>query len=117
MSSAPRVVLITAPDEDCACGIARSLVAEHLLACANVVPRVTSIYRWEGAVHEEPEALVVGKTTDARLAQLEARLADLHPYDVPECVALAPAHVEARYLAWLLSATDIRATDTSANEP
>ncbi len=85
MSSAARIVLITAPDEDCARAIARSLVEERLLACANIVPRITSIYRWEGAVEEASEALLIGKTTDARLAQLETRLSELHPYDVPEC--------------------------------
>ena len=105
MSSAARVVLITAPDEDCARAIARSLVEERLLACANIVPRVTSVYRWEGAVEEASEVLLIGKTTDARLAQLESRLSELHPYDVPECVALAPARVEARYLAWLVEST------------
>ena len=106
MTSAARVVLIRAPDEECAREIARSLVDERLLACASIVPRVTSIFRWEGAVQEESEALLVGKTTDARLQELETRLLALHPYDVPECVALAPAHVEAKYLAWLVGATE-----------
>lgn len=106
MPSAARVVLITTPDEACAREIARSLVEERLLACANIVPRVTSIYRWEGAVQEESEALLIGKTTEGRLAQLETRLSELHPYDVPECVAFAPARVEARYLAWLVDSTD-----------
>lgn len=106
MPNAARVVLITAPDEECARKIARSLVEERLLACANIVPGITSIYRWEGAVEETSEALLIGKTTDARLAQLETRLSELHPYDVPECVALAPVRVAARYLAWLMESTD-----------
>jgi periplasmic divalent cation tolerance protein len=106
MTSAARVVLITTPNEESAREIARSLVDERLLACASIVPRVTSIFRWEGAVQEESEALLVGKTTDSQLEELEKRLLALHPYDVPECIALAPAHVEPKYLAWLVGATE-----------
>lgn len=100
-----RVVLITAPDGDAAVGLARQLVDERLAACVNVVPGVRSVYRWEGEVQEDPEALLVAKTRASLVPELERRLAHLHPYDVPECVTLAPEQVEARYLAWLLGAT------------
>ena len=97
----PLVVLLTAPDASTARVSARDLVGRHLAACVNLVPGATSIYRWEGAVEETGEVLMVAKTCRARLAELEAALLELHPYDVPEFVALEPAHVEARYRAWL----------------
>jgi periplasmic divalent cation tolerance protein len=100
-----RVVLITAPAGEVAVGLARHLVGERLVACVNVVPAVTSVYRWEGEVQEEQEALLVAKTRASLVPELERRLDELHPYDVPECVTLAPERVEASYLAWLLQAT------------
>ena len=99
--AAPRVVLVTAPDREVALELARELVGRRLAACVNLVPGVTSVYRWEGAVQEDPEVLLVCKTTAARIEAFERALAELHPYDVPECVALAPDSVEAGYLSWL----------------
>ena len=103
--SATRVVLITTPDPGVARSIARRLVEERLAACANIVPGITSIYRWEGALQEDPEVLIVLKTVASHLPSIERRLAELHPYDVPECIALGPERVEATYLAWLVDAT------------
>jgi periplasmic divalent cation tolerance protein len=103
--ASPRVVLVTAPDPESATRLARGLVEARLAACVNVLPGVTSVYRWEGAVHEDGEVLLVVKTRAAHLPALEAHLAAHHPYDVPECVALAPDRVEARYLAWLQGET------------
>lgn len=101
---APRVLLTTAPDPAVAQRLARGWVEAGLAACVNVVPGVTSVFAWEGAVQQEDEVLLVVKTTAAGAARLERSLADDHPYDVPECVVLAPAHVEARYLDWLVGA-------------
>lgn len=95
-----RVVLVTAPDLSVAGNLARRLVEARLAACVNL-DQVRSIYRWEGAVEEQAEALMVIKTTASRLEELEAWIAREHPYDTPECVAIEPAAVEARYLAWL----------------
>jgi periplasmic divalent cation tolerance protein len=103
--AAPRVVLVTAPDADAGAALARSLVADRLAACVNLVAGVTSVYRWEGAVEEASEVLLVLKTTAGRLAALEAAVVERHPYDVPEFVALEPAAVEARYAAWLAAET------------
>ena len=103
--SAARVVLITAPDASTARVLARALVERSLAACVNLVPGVTSIYRWKGALEEQSEVLMIAKTTAARVHELEALLIELHPYDVPECVVLEPAHVEAKYLRWLIEAT------------
>ena len=96
-----RVILVTAPGGEDALRLARALVGDRLAACVNVLPGATSVYRWRGRIHEEGEALLVVKTAADRVAELERRLADLHPYEVPELVVLGPVHVEARYLAWL----------------
>ena len=82
------VVFSTFPDADTAARVARALVDEQLAACVNVVPTIRSIYRWEGEVCDEAEALAVVKTTAERYAALAARLAELHPYQVPEVIAL-----------------------------
>ncbi|MFT5050947.1 MAG: periplasmic divalent cation tolerance protein [Chlamydiales bacterium] len=96
-----RVVLMTAPSRGSGLELARALVAERLIACVNVVDGVTSVYRWEGHVEEAREVLMVAKTVRGRVEQLEQRLVELHPYDVPEFVVLAPEHVEGRFAAWL----------------
>ena len=88
--------------------LVQNSVDERLAACVNLVP-VTSVYRWEGVTQADEEVLLVVKTSAERVAELEAILADEHPYDVPELVALAPEHVEATYLAWLLSESERQA--------
>jgi periplasmic divalent cation tolerance protein len=98
---AARVVWITAPDREVALRLARGLVERRLAACAQVLPGLTSVYRWQGAVQEESEVLLLAKSTAERLDALEAWVRAEHPYDTPECVALAPERVEPRYLAWL----------------
>jgi periplasmic divalent cation tolerance protein len=103
-----RIALITAPDAETARRIARTLVEERLAACVNVVPGVLSIYRWEGAIHEDAEQLLIAKTTDDRLAGLAERLAVIHPYALPELVALTPSGGSERYLAWVREECDGR---------
>lgn len=105
---APRVVLITAPPGEPALALARGLVAARLAACVNLLPAVTSVYRWEGEVQEDPETLCVVKTTAARLPAIEGWLDEHHPYDVPECVALEPREVAPAYLAWLRAESGAR---------
>ena len=100
-----RIVLTTAPDRPTGERIARALVERSLAACVNLVPGLRSIYRWKGAIEEADEVLLVVKTTAARAAELERALAELHPYEVPELVAIEPARVEAKYLAWLVAET------------
>jgi len=102
-ASEARVVLITHPVEGAA-AFAREIVERRLAACVNLA-EVTSVYRWGGAVESEPERLLVVKTGADRLAELERFLAGHHPYELPECVALAPDRVEPRYLDWLLGET------------
>ena len=99
------VVLVTAPTPERAAEIARALVEERLAACGNVVPGLRSIYRWEGKVEDEPEALLVLKTTRARFEALRARVLALHPYQVPEVIALPVEAGSAPYLAWIAGET------------
>jgi len=94
------VVLCTCP-ETSAERIARVLVADRLAACVNRLAGIRSVYRWNGAIHDEPEALLVIKTTRSRYEALESRLQALHPYDVPEIIALPIRAGAERYLAWL----------------
>ncbi len=109
MSEAARAVLITAPDSEVGTSLARALVAEGLAACVNLVPGVRSIYRWEGAVQDDTEVLLIAKTREALLSALTARVEVLHPYDVPEVVALPIVGGSAAYLAWLCAAAEARA--------
>lgn len=99
-----RVVLVTAPDEATGVRLARTLVKEGLIACGNVVPGVTSIYRWEGEVHTDAEVLLVLKTTASRVDALLARIPALHPYEVPEILSLPVEAGLPSYLTWVASA-------------
>jgi periplasmic divalent cation tolerance protein len=96
------VVLVTAPTVELAATIGRTLVDEGLIACANLVPGVRSIYRWQGKVCDEAEVLLVLKTRSDGFEAVRARVVALHPYDVPEVVKLDVADGHAPYLAWVL---------------
>lgn len=95
------VVLCSCPDEATAGRLARTLVDERLAGCISRLPGVTSTYRWEGRVQEDPEVLLVIKTTGERLATLSARIEALHPYEVPEIIAVEIGAGSERYLGWL----------------
>jgi periplasmic divalent cation tolerance protein len=96
-----RLALSTAPDADTGARIARALVEERLAACVNLVPAVRSIYRWQGRVEDEAEVLLVIKTRAERVDALAARLRALHPYELPELVALPVVAGLAPYLDWV----------------
>lgn len=102
-SSQARVVLVTHPRAGVE-EFAALLVGRGLAACVNLVD-VTSIYRWQGSIEREPEVLLLIKTAADRIPEIERALAEEHPYEVPECVALAPREVERSYLLWLLTET------------
>ncbi|GIW73061.1 MAG: divalent-cation tolerance protein CutA [Planctomycetota bacterium] len=95
------VCLITTPTADKAAEIARVLVEERLAACVNIVPQVRSIYRWQGRIEDEAEALMVVKTARARFAALQQRVHGLHPYTTPEVIALPLVAGAEKYLRWL----------------
>jgi periplasmic divalent cation tolerance protein len=99
------VVLVTAGTADEARRLGRALVEARLAACVNVVGPVRSIYRWQGAVEEADEHLLVVKARAADVAPLEARVRALHSYEVPEVIALPLRAGSAPYLAWLADAT------------
>ena len=95
-----RLVLATAPP-DVAEDLARSLVEERLAACVNLVPGLRSLFWWQGAVANDPETLLVAKTTKTGVDALARYLKGRHPYEVPEIVVLDPASTEAAYAAWV----------------
>ena len=100
-SPAVLAVLMTAPDADTGERIGAQLVRERLAACANVVPGVVSVYRWEGQVQRDSEVLVILKTTVDRVDALKDRAVALHPYEVPEVIALPVTAGHAPYLEWV----------------
>jgi periplasmic divalent cation tolerance protein len=97
--------------------IARALVEARLAACVNVVPGVVSHYRWQGKVQQDPELLLVIKTTRGRFAALRRALAALHPYEVPELLGLDVAVGDPPYLAWLDQAVAARPPRAPAPGP
>ena len=105
------VVLSTVGKAEDAERIGRALVERGLAACVNVLPAVTSIYRWKGKLEKEEERLLLIKTRADRFAALERALVSLHPYEVPEVIALPIADGHRPYLAWLdesVEASDAR---------
>lgn len=101
----PLLCLSTCPDAETAARIARTLVEERLAACVNRIPGVASTYRWQGKIHDDAEVLLVIKTTRERLDDLRQRLAEMHPYEVPELVAFDIAGGLPAYLEWLARET------------
>jgi periplasmic divalent cation tolerance protein len=95
------VVLTTLASEDEAAVLVRALLDRRLVACGTVLPAARSLYRWEGKIADEREAVVLLKTVRERLAELEGAFAELHPYKVPELLALPVAAGLDRYLGWI----------------
>ena len=92
------------PDRATGQRIAEALVAEGLAACVNVLPGVHSVYRWQGGVEHADEVLLLAKTTRARMDALQARLLELHPYELPELLAVEAAGGLPAYLDWVANA-------------
>jgi periplasmic divalent cation tolerance protein len=99
------VVLVTVPDAEVGRRLARALLEERLVACANLVPGVTSLYRWEGEVQEDDEVLLVMKTRSGLVPRLSARIPELHPYELPEVLALGVTDGLPAYCRWVLDET------------
>jgi len=97
------VVFSTFPTEDKAADVARTLVTEQLCACVNLIPPVRSIYLWQGQICDERETLAIIKTTRERFDALRERLIELHPYEVPEVIALPVEAGHQPYLDWVAS--------------
>ena len=96
-----QIVLTTCPDKASAERIAHALVEEGLAACVNVLPPMHSIYRWKGKIEQATEQLLVIKSTVARFPAIRERIQALHPYELPEIIAVPIADGLPGYLAWL----------------
>ena len=99
------LVLTTVSDDRQADSLARQLVDEHLAACVNLHPAMVSFYRWKGAIERDAERQLVIKTTRDRLPALEARLRELHTYELPEFLVVPVEHGSQAYLAWVVDQT------------
>ncbi len=96
-----RIILTTAGSEEEARRIACHVVEERLAACVNIVPQIVSIYRWQNEVEESREWLLIIKTTAAAFAAVSQAIAELHSYDLPECICLTIEDGSSHYLQWI----------------
>jgi periplasmic divalent cation tolerance protein len=95
------LVLSTFPDADSARRAARALIEEKLAACANLIPQIESVYRWKGAIETSSEVLLLIKSNVWKFQPLEAKIRELHPYEVPEIISLRIDSGSADYLRWI----------------
>ena len=100
-----QLVLTMLPTADAAAEIAHTLVGERLAACCNLVPAVRSIYRWQDKINDDNEVLLLIKTRSEHFERLKSRILELHPYEVPEVLALPVEAGYAAYLEWLTRET------------
>ncbi len=100
------MVYVTAPPEDAA-RIAQQLVEDRLCACVNLLPGVTSVYRWQGLVEQGSETLMLIKTAAHRFEALKRKLLELHPYELPEIVAVNICDAHIPYQKWLLQESSL----------
>jgi periplasmic divalent cation tolerance protein len=99
------VVFVTTSNGDEANNIADALVSERLAACVNIVAAIKSVYRWEGKINRDNEAMMIIKTTGERYPDVERRVKELHSYGTPEVVAIRIEQGSEQYLNWLRDAT------------
>lgn len=100
-SSQFALVLVTTPDLRTARRLARAALQARTIACANLIPRIESHYRWQGRVEQSAEVLMMMKTRRTRVAALEKLIVARHPYDTPEFLVLPISGGATKYLAWL----------------
>ncbi|MDX1529053.1 MAG: divalent-cation tolerance protein CutA [Gammaproteobacteria bacterium] len=96
-----RIVLCTCPDMGTAQELAKRLVASRLAACVNIMPGLTSVYEWKGAVESDSELLLLAKTSEERYPALEKALREAHPYELPEIICVPIVAGLAGYLQWI----------------
>ncbi|HUF26952.1 MAG TPA: divalent-cation tolerance protein CutA [Gemmatimonadaceae bacterium] len=101
------VVMTTLASADDAVGLVRALIDRRLIACGTVLPGARSLYRWQGKIADEQEVVVLLKTRAARLESLEVAFAELHPYKVPELLALPVESGLDKYLSWINTETTL----------
>jgi len=100
-----RLILTTFADEESARVVVRHLLEEHLIACANLLPGARSLYRWKGGIEESSEMIVLLKTGSATAPACMTRLAEIHPYEVPEILQIHPEAVTGPYADWIAEVT------------
>ena len=105
MQNNPQIVLCTVPDRNTAEDIANILIAENLAACVNIIPGITSVYRWEDRIEQAEELILVIKTGGDAYRALQAKISDLHPYELPEIIAVPVEQGLAGYLDWVEQCT------------
>jgi periplasmic divalent cation tolerance protein len=101
MRKKPQIVLCTVPDRDSAEEMANILIADNLAACVNILPGIKSVYRWEDKIEQGNELLLVIKTARTAYKALQAKIVDLHPYELPEIIAVPIEDGLPAYLNWL----------------
>ena len=104
MSTDAAIALVTCPPEN-AEALAQTLVAERLAACVNIVPAITSVYRWKDSVQKDSEALLIIKTAQSRIEALKSAVLQHHPYELPEFITVNVTQGHAPYLQWLLDSS------------
>ena len=104
-SAKEMVIFITAPKEEEAAGIARSLIESRLAACVNIVRNIRSLYAWQGNIEDDTEVLMIVKTQKKLFNALSEKVRELHSYDVPEIIALPIVEGSKDYLTWLREST------------
>lgn len=105
MSEKGLVVYCTVPSKKTGREIASKLLSDHLAACCNIIPGLTSIFEWQDKIEEDEELLLLIKTTEDKYPQLERRIAELHPYEVPEIIATEIHRGLDSYIHWLKKTT------------
>ena len=102
MSDSPYLMVYsTCPDEGVAEHIAEALVSQQLAACVNIIPKIRSIYRWQGNIERDSEVLLLIKTRKTRFQALQETISELHPYELPEIIAVSVETGSADYLHWI----------------
>ncbi|MEK7391339.1 MAG: divalent-cation tolerance protein CutA [Fibrobacterota bacterium] len=103
-----RLIYVVCPDEACARDIGRKMVEQRMAACANILPKMSSIYRWEGKLEEARESLLLLKTVEANVKELHERIRKLHPYRLPAIVDYPATGGLPEYLDWVRQGSSAR---------
>lgn len=101
MTQQPQLILCTTDSLESAKQLARSLVEKKLVACVNIVPNMTSVYSWQGEVHEDQEWLLLIKSTEQRFSDIKSTISAIHSYDSPELISLNIENGLPDYLQWI----------------
>ena len=101
--SSHQIVLCTCPDPETANNIATALVEDGIAACVNIQPSITSVYRWQGKTETTSESLMIIKSPAENYSDIEKRIVELHPYELPEVIAVPIVAGLEPYLSWLSS--------------